>query len=163
MGVYVYTIRKNPIHVELDDGTTVLAACLAYAYKPSYNPHPRFNRMVARINSASESAITHLNNRDEVPTHVVFFDTKTKEAYNLCRVHSLPEQVYDDTWNENKRIDEQLGHVERVRVGRRKVYRQVNLEESNRRAIAERDEKIADGRIVLGTLGNSNIPCEFEA
>lgn len=162
MGVYVYTIRKNPIRVELDDGTTVLAACLAYAYKPSYNPNARFNRAVGRINAASEAAIAALETADEVPTHVVFFDTKSKEAYNLTRVHSLPEQVYDDTWHTDSHFDESLGHVERVRVGRRKVYRQVNLEESNRRELALRAEKIADGRIVVGTLGNSTIPCEYE-
>lgn len=162
MGMYVYTIRKNPIKVELDDGTTVLAACLAYAYKPSYNPNARFNRAIGRINAASESAIDALRSADEVPTHVVFFDTKSKEAYNLTRVHYLPEQVYDDVFHEDRCVDESLGHVERVRVGRRKVYRQVNLEESNRRALAERAAKIADGRIVIGTLGNSNIPCEHE-
>jgi hypothetical protein len=119
--------------------------------------------MVGRINASSERAIESLLAADEVPTHIVFFDTESKEAYNLTRVHSLPEQVYDDTWcAEERHFDESLGHVERVRVGRRKVYRQVNLEESNRRALAERAAKIADGRIVLGTLGNSNIPCERE-
>jgi len=150
MGVYVYTVRKNPIKVKLDDGTTVLAACLAYAYKPSYNPNAHFNRMVGRVNAASERAIESLRSADEVPTHVVFFDTKTKEAHSLYRVHDLPEQVYDDTFYESKYVDESLGTIERVRVGRRKVYRQVNQEEANRRALVERAEKIADGRIVVG-------------
>jgi len=150
MGMYVYTVRKNPIRIELDDGRKVLAACLAYAYKPSYSPTPRFMRMVATIDAASERAIESLRNADEVPTHVVFFNTETKEAYSLYRVHDLPEQVYDDTFSEHKCIDEYMGDVERVRVGRRKVYRQVNPEEANRRAIAEREAKIADGRIVVG-------------
>lgn len=151
MGVYVYTIRKNPIKVELDDGTTVLAACLAYAYKPAggWDHNTNYNRMVGRVGAAAERALSHLQNQDEVPTHVVFFDPDTKEASSLYRVHDLPEQVYDDNFYESRFVDEHLGEVDRVQVGRRKVYRQVTIKEARRRAEVRHAEGVASGRIIV--------------
>ncbi len=150
MGIYIYTIRKNPIKVELDDGTTVLAACLVYAYKPvnGWGNPAFYNRMVGRVDASAERALSHLQNQEEVPTHVVFFDAESKEAYSLYRVHNLPERVYDDTFYKSKYVDEYLGGVDRVRVGRRKVYRQVTVAEGRRRAEVRHAEGVASGRIV---------------
>jgi len=57
MGVYVYTLRKNPTNaIDKDIGAPVAIGVTKYAYKVSWNRSGDYNRRVGRTEALAEKA-----------------------------------------------------------------------------------------------------------
>jgi hypothetical protein len=57
MGIYVYTLRKNPVKaIDMDTAAQINIGVTAYAYKESWNSNADYNRMTARMHAAAERA-----------------------------------------------------------------------------------------------------------
>jgi hypothetical protein len=57
MGVYVYTLRKNPVIVmDKDTGAPAAIGITKYAYKVSWNRSADYNRLVGRMETLAENA-----------------------------------------------------------------------------------------------------------
>lgn len=66
MGVYCYTLRKNPIKAfDMDTGAFIEIGTFMYAYKESWNDSPEYKRKVARAHAFAEKA------RDANPNLVI--------------------------------------------------------------------------------------------
>jgi len=57
MGIYVYTLRKNPIvAIDKDIGAPIAIGITKYAYKVSWNRSADYNRLVGRMETLAENA-----------------------------------------------------------------------------------------------------------
>lgn len=57
MGIYCYTLRKNPIKaIDVDNNVPIEIGTFMYAYKESFHSTPEYNRRVARAHSFAEKA-----------------------------------------------------------------------------------------------------------
>jgi hypothetical protein len=94
MGIYVYTLRKNPVKaIDMDTGAPIDIGVTAYAYKESWNSNADYNRMTARMHAAAARA------RDANPNLVLttFGDPKNQnfDAHPKMAVfRTSPEMTY---------------------------------------------------------------------
>ena len=124
MGIYVYTLRKRSIKIELSDGEVVTAVCMAYAYKDRWSfgvGNRSWDTKVARLDSFGKMAQEYWNSREKVPNHVVIYDPDDKEEQysGVYRVAKLLSKDYDTPGFTGK----YLGHVLKERKGRTVSYK----------------------------------------
>lgn len=148
MGVYVYSLRKKAIDVELDDGSVVKAVALAYAYKPHtsfFHGSAAYNRMTARFEAAAERAKEYWDNQENPPTHMVYYSPDDGSYESLYEVSRLPSVIYDSAMDKYDKI----GEVEKTKRGRKVVYKQINMKKVNLLRHIDHIEGVRDGRIVV--------------
>ena len=89
MGIYVYTLRKNPIiAIDAEIGAPIAIGFTKYAYKVSYRGSADYNRLVGRMEALAEKA------REANPNLVLvtFGDPKDHDFDRYG-----PMEVYRDT------------------------------------------------------------------
>ncbi len=98
MGVYVYTLRKNPVQaIAMDIGAPVNIGYSKYAYKESWNKTGAYNRLVGRMHTLAEKA------RDANPNLVMITHGDPKEhdfdRYGPMAVYRISPELesYYDT------------------------------------------------------------------
>ena len=149
MGVYVYSLRKKSIQVEMDDGSVITAVAIAYAYKPSwgYRDNPDYNRMIGRVEASAERAYEYFEGLENTPKHIVMYEPKdgTYESVYAAK-NGLPTTMYDSSFDEMNRY-EKVGEVKKTKRGRRVVYEHINMVKVELLARIEHIEGVKSGRI----------------